>query len=112
MDHLQLDFIDRMNRRYPEVTIGYSGHEAPDDNTVPMLAIAKGAMILERHVGLPTETITLNAYSMNPEQAEKWVKAALEARNICQMKKEDTKYISQEEIDSFFPFKVCCFKRQ
>lgn len=99
-EHLQLDFIDRMNRRYPEVTIGYSGHEDPNFNIIPMLAIGKGAKILERHVGLPTETITLNAYSMNPEQADNWVKAALEAKDICSMKKEDTKYISQEEIDS------------
>ena len=100
MEHLQLDFIDKMNRRYPDVTIGYSGHEDPNDNIVPMLAISKGARILERHVGLPTETITLNAYSMNPEQADRWVKAALDAKNICSLKKDDTKYISQEEIDS------------
>lgn len=100
MEHLQLDFIERMNRRYPEVTIGYSGHENPEDNVVPMLAIAKGAKILERHVGIPTDTIKLNSYSMNPEQADRWVKAALDAKIICQTKKEDGKYISQEEIDS------------
>lgn len=99
-EQVQLDFIDRMNRRYPEITIGYSGHEAPDNNIVPMLAIAKGAKLLERHVGLPTETIILNPYSMNPEQADKWVKSILEAKTICGMKKDDSKYISQEEIDS------------
>lgn len=99
-EHLQLDFIDRMNRRYPEVTIGYSGHENPDDNIVPMLAASKGARIFERHVGLPTEKITLNNYSMNPEQTDRWVKAVLDAKMICEMKKEDGKYISQEEIDS------------
>lgn len=99
-ERLQLDFIDRMNRRYPEVTIGYSGHEDPNDNTVPMLAIAKGAKILERHVGLPAEGITLNAYSMNPEQADRWVEAALNARKMCMTKKENDKYVSQEEIDS------------
>ena len=99
-ERLQLSFISRMKRRYPEVTIGYSGHEDPEDNIVPMLAIAKGARILERHVGIPTETITLNAYSMNPEQADRWVKSVLEARLICDMKKDDTKYVSQEELDS------------
>jgi Sialic acid synthase len=99
-EHLQLDFINRMIRRYPDITIGYSGHEDPDNNTVAMLAIAKGAQILERHVGLPTETITLNNYSMNPEQADRWVQAALEAKTICETKKENNKYISQEEIDS------------
>lgn len=100
MERLQLDFIDRMNRRYPEVTIGYSGHEDPDDNTVPMLAVAKGARILERHVGLPTDTITLNSYSMNPEQADRWVQAAVNAKSMCTTKKENDKYVSQEEIDS------------
>lgn len=100
LDRLQLDFIDRMNRRYRDIAIGYSGHEDPDDNTVPMLAIAKGAKILERHVGLPTETIQLNAYSMNPSQTEKWVEAALKAKSMCSMKRDNDKYISQEEIDS------------
>lgn len=100
LEHLQLDFIDRMNKRYRDVVIGYSGHEDPDDNTVTMLAVAKGAKILERHVGLPTEKITLNAYSMNPTQAGKWVEAALKAKVICTTKKNNDKYISQAEIDS------------
>ena len=100
VESLQLDFIDRMSRRYRDTVIGYSGHEEPDDNIVPMLAIAKGAKILERHVGLPTDTIKLNAYSMNPEQAEKWVEAALLAKEICKVRKENDKYVSQAEVDS------------
>lgn len=99
-ERLQLDFIQRMMRRYPDVPIGYSGHEDPNDHIVPMMAIAKGARIMERHVGLPTNTIKLNAYSMDPEQADNWVKAILDAKNICEMKKDNTKYISQDEIDS------------
>jgi N-acetylneuraminate synthase len=100
LERLQLDFITRMQKRYPETTIGYSGHENPNDNIVPMIAVAKGAKILERHIGLPTNEITLNAYSMNPEQADSWVKAAIDARNICETKRENDKYVSQEEIDS------------
>jgi len=100
MEHLQLDFVTRMIRRYPDVTIGYSGHENLDDTVVVMLAVAKGAKILERHVGLPTELITLNNYSLNPDQADRWVKAALDARVICETKREDGKYISQQEVDS------------
>lgn len=99
-EHLQLDFINRLIKRYRDITIGYSGHEDPNDNTVAMLAVAKGAKILERHVGLPTETIKLNAYSMNPEQADHWVEAALKAKTMCTLQKDDTKYISQDEIDS------------
>lgn len=89
-----------MNRRYRDVTIGYSGHEDPDDNTVPMLAVAKGAKILERHVALPTEQYKINAYSMTPQQADKWVESVLKAKTICATKKENDKYVSQAEIDS------------
>lgn len=99
-EHIQLDFIDRLKKRYPGIIIGYSGHEDPDDCTVPMLAAAKGARIFERHVGVPTETIKLNAYSMNPEQTAHWVKSIKTAKEICRLKQEDTKYISQEELDS------------
>ncbi len=100
MDRLQLDFIERMKKRYRGIEVGYSGHEDPNDNMVPMLAVAKGAKIFERHVGLPTESIKLNAYSMNPQQADAWVEAILKAKEICGMKKENDKYISQGEIDS------------
>lgn len=99
-ERIQLDFIQKMEKRYKGIAIGYSGHEDPDDNTVPMLAAAKGTCIFERHVGLPTEEIKLNAYSMNPEQADRWVAAILRAQNICTLKNENAKYISQEEINS------------
>lgn len=97
---LQLDFIDRMSRRYRDITIGYSGHENPEDNRVTMLAIAKGAKILERHVGIPTSTIQLNAYSMNPEQADRWVESAILAKEMCKVRKENDKYVTQAELDS------------
>lgn len=103
-ERLQLDFIEKMRKRYPEVTIGWSGHEAPDNNIPAMLSVAKGARIFERHVGLPTDTIKLNAYSMNPDQADAWVAAVLEAQNMCTCKRTGshgpTKYISQAEVDS------------
>lgn len=100
LERLQLDFIEKMKKRYGNVIVGYSGHEDPDNTIIPMMAVAKGARMFERHVGLPTETISLNAYSMNPAQADAWVKSILEAQNICAMKKENDKYISQDEIDS------------
>ncbi len=100
IDSIQLNFIERMKKRYRGINIGYSGHEDPNDNLVPMLAYAKGAVLFERHVGYPTKNIRLNAYSMNPEQADKWVASLLKAKEICDLKKEDDKYISQSELDS------------
>lgn len=95
---LQLDIIDKMKRRYPDILIGYSGHESPDDVIVPSMVIAKGAQILERHVGYPTETIKLNAYSMNPEQTDKWVETIVNARKICKYGKDKT--VTPDEIKS------------
>jgi N-acetylneuraminate synthase len=37
---------------------------------------------------------------LNPEQADQWVKAALNAKIMCETKKEGDKYVSQEEMDS------------
>ncbi len=99
-ERLQLDYIEKMKKRYRGIVVGYSGHEDPDSNIVAMMAVAKGAEIFERHVGLPTDTISLNSYSMNPEQAKRWVEAILQAKNICTLKKENDKYISQDELDS------------
>ncbi|MBQ9990409.1 MAG: N-acetylneuraminate synthase family protein [Lachnospiraceae bacterium] len=111
-DRIQLDFIDVLKRRYPNVVIGYSGHEDPEDIKIPLMAIAKGAEILERHVGLPTESIKLNAYSMNPEQADRWVEAILEGRNKCGLKKGKEKFISQIEVESLQSLMRGCYARR
>lgn len=106
---VQLNFIDQLHKRYPNVLVGYSGHELPDDMAIPMMAVAKGARIMERHVGLPTEKIKLNAYSMNPEQADHWVKTIVKARNICKLQGFGTKLIGQNEIDSINSLARGCY---
>lgn len=80
---MALDVIDRMKRRYPDIDIGYSGHEGPDNLDAAKMAIAKGARILERHVGVPTDEISLNAYSMEPAQVRAWLGATAVARALC-----------------------------
>ncbi|MDJ0785973.1 MAG: N-acetylneuraminate synthase family protein [Myxococcota bacterium] len=93
-----LGFMDKLIKRYPYISVGYSGHEAPDDTDVVQAAIAKGARLVERHMGVPTDDVKLNAYSVNPEQADAWVAAAERARTLCGT--DETKHTSQEEIDS------------
>lgn len=80
---LNLNQIDLLQSRYPTVPIGFSTHERPELLDAVKLAVAKGAVVLERHVGLPTERSTLNAYSSTPAQAAAWVQAALEADRLC-----------------------------
>lgn len=96
-ENIQLDFLDKMMKRYPDVVIGYSGHEDPDDDIIPKMAIAKGARILERHVGLPTNEISLNVYSMNPIQTNKWVESIVIAREICAINGQNDRKINEAE---------------
>ncbi len=109
MERLQLDFIDKLKCRYQGIAVGYSGHEDPDDNMVPMMAVAKGATSFERHVGRPAETISLIAFSMNTSQPEGGFKALLSAMEVCSMKKRDTKFISQAELDSLDSLMRGCY---
>ena len=78
----QLGFMSRLMARYPTCAVGYSGHERPGNLGVVRAAIAMGAKILERHVGLPTASITLNAYSMNPQEVTTWVEEFLATRQL------------------------------
>lgn len=78
-EKLYLNQIEMLRNRYPKLTIGFSTHEAPDNYMPIALAYSKGARIFEKHVGVPTETIKLNAYSANPEQVRKWVSVYREA---------------------------------
>jgi sialic acid synthase SpsE/quercetin dioxygenase-like cupin family protein len=76
---LNLNQIDLLRRRYANVDVGFSTHEAPTQLKSVMMAIAKGATIFEKHVGVPTEHWPLNAYSATPSQARDWIAAAADA---------------------------------
>lgn len=109
-EQMALNFMEKMIRRYPYVRVGYSGHEAPENTEVAVAAIAKGARLLERHVGVPTESIKLNAYSMNPDEMAGWVDAAERARAICGP--DQSKHVSQAEVDSLLSLQRGVFAKK
>lgn len=82
-EKLQLNQIEILGNRYPHITIGFSTHEDPNNFKAVKIAYAKGARIFERHVGIETNEIKLNAYSSTPEQIKKWLQAYKEAVCIC-----------------------------
>jgi sialic acid synthase SpsE/D-lyxose ketol-isomerase len=83
-DHqLELNQIEILRRRHPTKVIGFSTHEVPDELAPVQVAIAKGARMLERHVGIATDKIKLNLYSSTPEQLDRWIKAAAKAHKMC-----------------------------
>lgn len=81
--NLQLNQIDLLRTRYPNVSIGYSTHESPDNCEAIQMAIAKGAVIFEKHVGVPTEQFPLNNYSATPQQIAAWLRSAQRAYEMC-----------------------------
>lgn len=78
-ENLQLGQISYLKSRYPEITVGYSTHEQPDNYEAVKMAIAHGARVFERHVGAKADKYVLNAYSSSPEQIDKWLESAKEA---------------------------------
>jgi sialic acid synthase SpsE/quercetin dioxygenase-like cupin family protein len=105
---LNLNFIKKLKSRYADITIGYSGHEKPDNFDVIKVAISVGAEIFERHVGLPTDTIILNGYSMNPNETDNWIKSAITAIQIL----GNDKLITKEEKESLLSLKRGVFSKR
>lgn len=99
LSSLQLSTIRRFILRYPKARIGYSGHEPPAAHHVSTLALALGAQVFERHVGLATPETALNAYSLDLDDVEKWLSAmAMTVQLIGHPKSSE--YFNQDERTS------------
>ena len=82
-ERMHISQIDLLRRRYPEVRIGFSTHEDPSHTDIVKIAVAKGATVFEKHVGVATEKYALNAYSASPEQVDSWLRAAQDTLALC-----------------------------
>ena len=96
---LELNQIDLFKTRYPSIKIGYSTHEDPDNLDAIKIAVAKGAVVFERHVGIRNDKYKLNAYSSNPDQIHKWLSAAKEAYAMCGVSERRRSISSKEQSD-------------
>ena len=82
-EKLHISQINLLQQRYPGVRIGFSTHEDPSNTDIVKMAVAKGATIFEKHVGVETEKYALNAYSASPLQIQAWLEAARYAFTVC-----------------------------
>lgn len=82
-DEFYLNQIDFLRKRYPKKIVGWSTHEDPDDMMPVSIAIGKGALMFERHVGKKTKDIQLNSYSSTADQIEKWIINSKKAYTLC-----------------------------
>lgn len=82
-NRLNLSRLNFLINRFPDIRIGYSTHEDPNDSSILPLAIAMGASVFEKHVGFPTKEYPLNNYSSSPQQVEKWLNTAMDTYERC-----------------------------
>lgn len=100
-EHMNLQQISLLRARYPDIHIGWSTHESPSDLLPVQLAVALGAELFERHVGVETEKVQLNAYSSTPDEVDLWIKAKQRAQKLCGPKeRQPASDAEQSAIDS------------
>lgn len=80
---LELDQIDFLKGRYPDITIGFSTHEYRDWHDSMLIAYAKGARTFERHIDIDHEGVPVSSYCTKPEQADIWFRAFKKAQEMC-----------------------------
>lgn len=109
LDNLQLNQIDLLKNRYPNIPIGYSTHEEPNEFDAIQIAIGKGITISEKHVAVATEKYPPNAYSVTPEQMDCWLDKASKALIACGHKEKTT--ASEKELSDLMQFKRGMFAK-
>ncbi|MBR1617941.1 N-acetylneuraminate synthase family protein [bacterium] len=81
---LELNQIDFLKNRYPDLVIGFSTHECNEDIEIPMyIAYAKGARTFERHIDIDYNNVPVSPYCSLPQDVDRWIKAYFKAREIC-----------------------------
>lgn len=96
---LALNRIDMLRRRYRDVAVGYSTHEDPSNLIAGSLALAKGAQILERHIGLAAPGMAVNDYSSQASELKSWAVGLKESSEMMSGM-DDVDYFNQTEIES------------
>jgi N-acetylneuraminate synthase len=80
---LQLNQIDFLRNRYPDITVGLSTHEHSDWHNSIMVAYAKGARTFERHIDIQTDDKPFMPYCSTPTQIDTWFKAWRKTMELC-----------------------------
>ncbi len=97
---LELNQIDFLRRRYPGITVGWSGHETSKDVDATMLmAYAKGARTFERHIDIRSDDRPFAPYCSTPDEISAWFSSFDRAKRICGGSPEQRRMLPQREIE-------------
>ncbi|WP_374435391.1 N-acetylneuraminate synthase family protein [Inhella sp.] len=98
-DELELNQIDYLRKRYPELVIGYSTHEYQDWQSSMLISYAKGARTWERHIDIEADGIPVSPYCSLPQQVDTWFKAYHKARQMCGANGGSKRIPSRREVE-------------
>jgi N-acetylneuraminate synthase len=96
-EHLELNQLDMFREQYPDIRFGLSSHEASGTCGSEVIAIAKGATILERHVDSDAESA--NAYSITPSTVSTWLRSIQSAIDMCGVSGKRHRSSEKEQAD-------------
>ena len=91
-----LNRITILKNEFPDIEIGYSTHEKPEDTTAEY-AIAMGCNIIEKHIGVPTSDYALNQYSLSPQDFEEFLNRVAYFQDAL-LGKSDTQHMSLRSL--------------
>ena len=100
-NELELDQIDYLRQKYPNVTIGLSTHEYHDWHSSMYISYAKGVRTWERHIDIPYPTNheqkEVSKYCSLPHQIDEWFKSFSRAKIMCGTSSSIRRVIDEKE---------------
>jgi N-acetylneuraminate synthase len=100
-NELELDQIDYLKQKYPDLVIGLSTHEYHDWYSSMYISYAKGARTWERHIDIPYpsnhEQKEVSSYCSLPNQVDEWFKAFNRAKIMCGTSSNERRVIDKKE---------------
>lgn len=96
---LELNQIDYLRRRHPQLVIGFSTHEYTDWQASMLISYAKGARLWERHIDIDADGIAVSPYCSLPHQIDLWFKAFHKAREMCGGSSDSKRIPSRREVE-------------
>ena len=102
-NELELDQIDYIKNKYPNLVVGLSTHEYHDWHSSMYISYAKGARTWERHIDIPYppghEQKEVSNYCSLPHQVDEWFKAFNKATTMCGTASVSRRVIDEKETD-------------
>ena len=100
-NELELDQINYLKSKYPDLIIGLSTHEYHDWHSSMYISYAKGARTWERHIDIPYpkdhEQKEVSTYCSLPHQIDEWFKAFNRAVIMCGTSSDTRRIIDEKE---------------